>query len=349
MNDNSVQNLAGSTITNTLGGINNLINAVNSAQAPTTGTVAPLATGGTVNPVNPTVDAINNSFDVTISGLRDLLNAVPDQRSNARERVSNLYDNSRGQLTSARDRGFQTVDNARERTERDLGTGTRRLGEVGLQALRGFNNQLGTMGASSSSAANLGAEAIGRDQTRLRSDLFNQAQDRYNELDTTRSNIESDYNLQVNELNTWKNNNILDITQQYEELQRQIRQQMSTANAERQLALAEMSQELANSAANQIATVTSDYQNALGSMGNVNNPAINTSGLSVQNAYNPLNFNPSINGRIQLQGTRPQLQSNATGIQAGTGQIQGSPRRDNEGGLTQRDLLNQRTSGLRVN
>lgn len=301
-------------------------------------------TGGTVGGTTGGTDitnAINNSFDTQISGLNDLLGALGGQRNNATTKVNNLFSNNQSRLNATRDSNLAQLQSDRDRTQRDLDTGNRRLGEVGRQALQGFNNQLGTLGAGSSSAALLGAEAIGRDQTRLRSDLFNQAQDRFNNLDMQTSNVTADYDLAIQELNTWKNNNILDITEQYQTLQRQIRQEMATADAQRQLALAEMSMDIANQAASQIQAVQGDYQNAVNSYGGVTGPTAQLGVTSSQ--YNPLTVNPNqlqgsivVNGQGYNQNTSPRMQGSTTQVQAPST-------------VRQRDLNNTGLNGLVVN
>lgn len=281
-------------------------------------------------------DAINRSFDTKITGLRDLLNAAPRQQQQMELKVQNMFNSNLGGLRQARDSGIRNIQAARDRTQRDLDTGERRLGEVGRNALRGFNNQLGTFGAADSSAAFLGSEAIGRDQARLRSDLFNEAQDRFTQLDVTRQGVLDDFNLQMNELNTWKNNNMIDIAREYEDLQRQINQEISVADSDRQLALAELSQEIASSAASRIAQVQQEYQTAANTLASrvPQGPQVNAQRLSVQPTMERLAVGPTnVQGAIVTNANN--RSANRAAIPMASGGLQS--RNDFDG---QRGLLN---------
>ena len=195
------------------------------------------------------------------------MDQLAPQRDNATAKITGLFDNNKSQLDAGREASLGRLASDRARTQRDFARAARQVGESGRQALTGFNNQLGTLGASNSSAAFLGAQAIGRDQARVQSDLNSQAQDNFTALDLATNETETNFNLAVQELETWKNNNVLDITQQYQDLQRQISQEMSTADANRQLALAELSQDIANQAASAIRQVATGYQTGINNIG----------------------------------------------------------------------------------
>ena len=239
-----------------------------SSPAPVASAPAPSSGSVSAAPANNAIrSAINNSFDTQISGLQSLMDQLAPQRDNATAKITGLFNNNKSQLDAGREASLGRLASDRARTQRDFARAARQVGESGRQALTGFNNQLGTLGASNSSAAFLGAQAIGRDQARVQSDLNSQAQDNFTALDLATNETETNFNLAVQELETWKNNNVLDITQQYQDLQRQISQEMSTADANRQLALAELSQDIANQAASAIRQVATGYQTGINNIG----------------------------------------------------------------------------------
>jgi hypothetical protein len=287
---------------------------------------SPTTTGGTysggggysapaVDPNAQVRSAINSSFDTQISGLRDLLNAVPTQQSRATQQVNNYFGTNRSALESARTQGLNNLSAAETRTLNDRDVAVRRLSEMGRNSLQAFNNQLGTFGAGSSSAALSGADAVGKDQQRIRSDIFGQVQDNLTQIDLAEQGVESDFNIQLSQLRTWRDNSMLDIAGKYEDIQRQIKQQIAGAEPQRQLALAQLSQEIASSAVSALQDVEGTYQSQMSGIAGAATsgaPTVNTSSLSVTA--------PQMN-RPQYSAPSATIQRAGGGLQSGTGMM----------------------------
>lgn len=257
-------------------------------------------------------NAIANAYDSRVSGLRDLLDVLQGTRQSSQRQVGNLYNTSRANIERARDRGLEnldkqqlTVENSRTRSIRDLS-----------EALRGsqqaFQNRLGTMGAGDSSASDLGAYAFAKLGAQGKTDINMQTQESLGQIGVRRGDLESEVVGQLAELDTWKNNNIENIADQYNQQRQQILNDISSTQSEKAIALADLNTRAVQSLSD-LDAYSQSVQNAIAAP---TAPAVQP-GAAAQQAQNlqvnpvranfGLTVNPQQGGNANPQRTAPGL------------------------------------------
>lgn len=293
----------------------------------TTDYTQPTSSGGTVlGTTSPTGTAYYNTgvYDTTISNLNALKRALGNQQTAARTNIDELYGTSRSNLGSARDQSLRTLENVSEQNDANRVRSLRDLQQGIRGSMQGFNNQLGALGAGSSSAADLGGFAFSKLGAQGTTDINESFGQNATQIGLRQQDVESEFGRQLAELDTWKNNNIRNIVQEYDALRLDLQNQINLTEAEKAAAASTITQQAVNQL-NQLDDayvqtgnqLQQEYQALV-------QPSVNTGNLAVRDVA-PLqiaNYNPA--------NAQPRLQAAGVGglQQAGGFSLQGSRRDD---------------------
>lgn len=219
------------------------------------------STGGTGSSVDQNL--LRQGLNTGIANLEGQLQVLDPQRQAAELRVSGQYDTTKGRLTRDYNTGNENLLRSKNQVEESK---TRSLSNLRdwLQGMgQGYSNQLGTMGAGNSSAADLINFALGKQGSRERGNILQDAGTQLQGIDSQAQQLQTNYQDSIYDLDKWKENSLYDITTQYQQARDQINNSILDARAR---AAAEM--ELTQQAVDYLSQLEQQYRNQATSLAN---------------------------------------------------------------------------------
>lgn len=218
----------------------NVLGAVNNANGP-----VPTNTGGNPPPSgNPQPSApsfedqqrasINSGWDAYTNSLNEQLGNLSGQQEGQNLLANQTYTSGVNQLGTQQEAGIRDVNQQQASSLKDLGENVRNLFTAG-------NINLGSRGASDSSAANQYSYAIGKMGTKARGDILAQSNNRMNQLKDI-------YSTETNRLESEKNTRIAQISDWFNQAQSQIKGQIGQAGLNKQKDIQALSTNIYNQA-----------------------------------------------------------------------------------------------------
>lgn len=246
---------------------------ITSPADPTNTTVLGASTGGvgSIGGTNTGVqrNAINSVYDQRISRLNDLAAALAPKQQAALDQYMQGFNLNSGLLADARDRGLRNLDIATQTNDQNKAQSFQDIASGIRNSIAAFRNQLGTMNASDSSAADIFAPyAFARLQGQQRGDVMNTYNQNATQIDIARQNVEGDFANQLNQMKFEKDNAVRGIVDQYAQIRQQISDELATADEARAFELANLGQQYTLKAMASIQALDQQFQdtsNALAS------------------------------------------------------------------------------------
>jgi len=181
------------------------------APAPTATSPAPEPIAPPVTPPEPEVDPNKPVYDILdqLSGMYDV---------NEQKMAGNLDTTQASQAqTIEANRASQMGQMGQYRTEAEQGR-SRSLRDVAnniSSSMKAANTYLGMRGAGDSSGADMYGYALGQEGQRLNNNVYDQYTQQISQIQGLEQNIASTADTQINELNTWKNEQLGNLTAEF--------------------------------------------------------------------------------------------------------------------------------------
>lgn len=207
------------------------------------------------------ISAINNVYDQRTSRLKGLLGGLDPRRQSAIDSYMQGFNMNTGMLEDAKNRGMRNLDVSSQQNDqnkvksfRDISTGIR-------SSIDAFRNQLGTMNASDSSAADIMAPfAFSKLQTQERGDVLDTYNQNATGINLARQDVEGDFRNQLNSLKFEKDNAIRGIADQYSQIRQSIMDEIATSDEARAFELANLGQQYTMKALQDVQSLDSRFQ-----------------------------------------------------------------------------------------
>lgn len=135
---------------------------------------------------------------------QSLLNALPGRQREAQGLIDQKYSDSFNNLVKQRDTANQNLDREQAKLNKQRANAYGQIRNDSQNMLQGLNNQLGMIGASNSSAAQMGAIATAEMANKQSSQLTDDFNDQMSEIAATRKKTDDEFENQNNQLNSWK-------------------------------------------------------------------------------------------------------------------------------------------------
>lgn len=135
---------------------------------------------------------------------QSLLNALPGRQREAQGLIDQKYSDSFNNLVRQRDTANQNLDREQAKLNKQRANAYGQIRNDSQNMLQGLNNQLGMIGASNSSAAQMGAIATAEMANKQSSQLTDDFNDQMSEIAATRKKTDDEFENQNNQLNSWK-------------------------------------------------------------------------------------------------------------------------------------------------
>jgi hypothetical protein len=221
--------------------------------------------------------ALAAALDQQIGTYQNYLNDLPNQQRAQESILNGQFASSRAGLDTSHNRSLEDLTNQRNQVTQNRAHSLNDLASRGRNLIQALNNQLGTMGAGSSSASQvLAPYAIAQQQNRLGGDINHQAQDQFQAIDTEQNRVEQDYKTAIDSLEQDRLSKLLDVGSKFADLAHQYQLGMQTANAQKAEALNGAYSGAVQDVNNAVANIEAQYRNSL---------------ANIQNYYS--NYNPT--------------------------------------------------------
>ena len=135
---------------------------------------------------------------------QSLLNALPGRQREAQGLIDQKYSDSFNNLVKQRDTANQNLDREQAKLNKQRANAYGQIRNDSQNMLQGLNNQLGMIGASNSSAAQMGAIATAEMANKQSSQLTDDFNDQMSEIAATRKKTDDEFENKNNQLNSWK-------------------------------------------------------------------------------------------------------------------------------------------------
>lgn len=241
--------------------------------------------------------AITSQYGSIFSGLDAAQQELDRQRGVSEQLVGNNYDSSKQGLQFTHDQSMQNLDQSQQNLNQNKATSLRQLRDTIGGAFNSGLIRLGNSGAGDSSATQQLGYALGQVQNQKGADINQQVGQQQGAINLGRKQVDDQLSQALTQLNNWKANNLLQIASDYQTQKFQIDQRRQTATASEQASLNAQQSQLDQNAAQALATVDVNFNQALQSLGGAGaitsqfQPSITNAG-NVQ--VSPLSYNPNI-------------------------------------------------------
>jgi hypothetical protein len=260
-------------------------------------------TGGTSGSGTDTSrDLLQQGLNTGVSQLQGQLSNLNNQQQLQVKGINDQYSTTSGRLQNQYDTGQDRLrvanEGVTESKERSLGNLRDWLQGMG----QGYSNQLGAMGAGDSSATGLINFALGKQGSRERGNILQDAGTQLNNLNMQGEDLRVSFENNMYDLDKWKTDNINQIGMSYDEARNQINNSITDLQ---QKAYAEMDlmqqaiaslQQLENNYTTQANQLNTQYSNLMNNQ-NIDGSLMNfkyspvaqakLNGLGMPNAVNP--------------------------------------------------------------
>lgn len=203
---------------------------------------------------------ISSAYDGYLSQLDNMMGGFDTQKNNQNQIVENQYNQSVTDLGASRDSGMRDLNMQRTKNQeqqvkslRDIADNIRNLFQTG-------NVMLGTKGAGDSSAANQYSYAVTRLGSRERGNVMDQTRSIENDIGGREAKLNEIYTTEKSRLKSERDNQILNIANQFEQARQQLLQAKAQGSLEKGLSLANLSKELLNQATTRMMQIDADMR-----------------------------------------------------------------------------------------
>jgi hypothetical protein len=204
-----------------------------------------------------------NAYDQQIQTLLNAANSLQGQKSTQETLANGQFNQSNSRLDTSYGQSKDNLNYQKGAIKSNKAQSLNDLANSGRNALQAFSNQLGALGAGSSSAVGLGQYALARQQARSGLDLNRQYNDQQHSVDVASQQLETGYQQSKQDLEQQKQSKLFEIAQSYKTIADQINSQMMTANEARRQALGGINQQAASEVAAQVAALEAQYNTAM--------------------------------------------------------------------------------------
>lgn len=205
-------------------------------------------------------DYVNQSFDTQIGGLQNIMNTLQPAQDAATLQATNNYQNQRNALDTGKAQGERNLQFASDQVKQQK---ARSLGDILNQlqsASFSYGNQLGAMGAGSSSATGLINQALGGKASRNRGDVLNNANTQDQQIGFQQADLNNDYQVNLKSLDDWKNSTLNDLANSFAQQKLSLQQKIAGAQGQKAQYLAEQGKAIDQAALDSLAALQGQYQ-----------------------------------------------------------------------------------------
>lgn len=194
------------------------------------------------------VAAINGGYDQIFKVYDQQLADIPGQIAENGQLINNQYNTGKSGIDTSYATGNANLQYARD----SLGTQTKRslskLAQSIRQSFDSYSTLIGANGAGDSSATGQLSYALQKAQAQNRSDIFQNEQDNMTQIGLKQNELDANRAQSLKELDTWKSNAVIQIGQQFRQIQQQIEAARAGANQQRLSQLSALSVDAVNQA-----------------------------------------------------------------------------------------------------
>lgn len=217
------------------------------------------------------VDAINAGYG-QVTGVYDrMLANLPNQQKLSEQRVNTMYDSQVKSAKSGYERGSNNLNVAQGQLDTTTKKGLRDLASNIRNTFSSWDTMLGAQGAGDSSATGPNGQlsyALHKVESQNRSDILQGYNEQQTQLGLKRSELDSEFNDQIQQLNAWKSEQVLSIAQQIAQQRDQLDAQRANANKDKLIAIANADAALVKQAVAALGQVESTHKAALSNINN---------------------------------------------------------------------------------
>jgi hypothetical protein len=181
-----------------------------------------------------------------------MLGQLPSQQQQGQNQINSLAQSQSKSINDALAAALQTLSNNQTVVQGNEGQAMNDLNDQYSHAMQAMNNRLGAQGAANSSAADQWAAWYSQQANKDRGGLQNQYNTQYNDIANTKVNTQSAASQQLDAVQTWANSQTTQLTNTYNDLQRQLEQQKNSASDQEKQAIAQMQTQVYQAAQNQL-------------------------------------------------------------------------------------------------
>lgn len=208
-------------------------------------------------------NAISNVYGQRITRLQDLANSLDPKRQSALDQYMQGFNMNTGLLQDARDRGLRNLDVAAQNNDKNKQSSFQDIASGIRNSIGAFRNQLGTMNAGDSSAADMLAPyAFSRLQSQQRGNVLDTYNQNATQVDLARQDVEGDFTNQLNQMKFEKDTAVQGIIDRFAQIRQQISDEIATSDEARAFELANLGQQYTMRAMADIQSLDQQFQQA---------------------------------------------------------------------------------------
>jgi hypothetical protein len=269
--------------------------------------VSPYAgAGGSGQELTPQQQAYYNAlYDSQIGQLQGQLGQLGQQRDVNNLQLQNQYQNSLNALQTQHGQGVRNLDFSQHQLEdsraRNLNDIAKQVEQMGMS----YNNQLGSLGAGNSSASMMLNRALAGQASKNRGDVVRNASQQQQGLDMQRSDLESEFGNQMNQLQSWKQNQVNDLLNKYNDEFMKLQQAIAGAQGERAQMLSQYQPQLIQQAIDALGNLQTTFNQTHQNLVDQYNKAASAS-FNINPALQQFEVQPIDAGQVsQVPGAAP--------------------------------------------
>ncbi|HNQ31734.1 MAG TPA: hypothetical protein PKJ68_04595 [Candidatus Woesebacteria bacterium] len=204
---------------------------------------------------------ISGAYDAYFRQLDDMVGGLGNQQSNYNQQIENSYGQNLSDLTGQKNMSMGELGSQRQKNQEQQVKSLRDISDNIRNLFRTGNVMLGTRGAGDSSAANQYAYAVTKVGSKERGNVMDQTRSIENDISGREAKLNEVYMMEKSRLGTERQNQILNIANQFEQARQNLMQAKAQGQLEKGVSLNNLSRELLNQATQRMMQIDADVRN----------------------------------------------------------------------------------------